>query len=475
MYIKNFSQLTSKSLDKISLELRRIGLEALEVAINSVEPSKLIQNNVKIIDDKLVIHKDKFDLNKFKNIFIIGGGKASAQMALSLEEILKNHPKIKYEGFINIPEGQKISNFGSSSEIKMNFASHPIPNENGIIGTKAMVKIVENTTKTDLIICLISGGGSALLPLPKRSITLKDLQKVNLLLLASGASIHEINTIRKHLSDFKGGNLAKKVHNTSKAILITLIISDVVGNNLHSIASGPTVPDLTTFNEAYDILIKYSLIDKVPPSVKKEIEKGLNDPSLENPKKNDVCFNNVHNYLIGSVKLAAKEVLIYLQAQSFKSDYFTNEIVGEAQDFGNNLNKLISNKLNLSTKKPGKHKLALIGTGELTVTIKGKGIGGRNQEMLLSFLDNIKNKEIDYNFLIIGANLDGIEGNSKAMGALIDNVSLNQINKKRIKTKNYLKNNDSNSFFKLIKSEIISGPTGINVNDLLIVLIELHI
>jgi len=475
LFVKNFSQLTPKSLDKITLELRKVGLEVLEIAIKSVEPTKLIQNNVKIIDDKLNIQKDKFDLNKYNNIFIIGGGKASAQMSLELEKVLKKQPKIKYEGFINIPEGQKIRDYNPSSKIKMNRASHPIPNEKGLTGTKEMVKIVENATKNDLIICVISGGGSALLPLPKQGITLEDLQKVNSLLLASGASIHEINIIRKHLSDFKGGNLAKKVHNTSKATLITLIISDVVGNNLDSIASGPTVPDLTTFNQAYDVLKKYNLSDKVPSSVKKTIEKGLSDPRLENPKEHDVCFTNTYNYLIGSVDLAVEEVSANLKDFNFIIDYFTNELVGEAVDFGKELHELISKKLKPYTKKPGKHKLALIGTGELTVTIKGKGVGGRNQEMLLSFLDNVKNKEIDYNFLIIGANLDGIEGNSKAMGALIDNVSLNQINKEKIKTKSYLEHNDSNSFFKLLKSEIITGPTGINVNDLLLILIELHI
>jgi glycerate-2-kinase len=213
----------------------------------------------------------------------------------------------------------------------------------------------------------------------------------------------------------------------------------------------------------------------VPTSVKKVIEKGLSDPRLENPKEHDVCFANTFNYLIGSVNLAVEEVSANLKDSNFIIDYFTNEIVGEAVDFGKELHELISIKLKPYAKKPGKHKIALIGIGELTVTIKGKGVGGRNQEMLLSFLDNVKNKEIDYNFLIIGANLDGIEGNSKAMGALIDNVSLNQINKKKIKTKSYLENNDSNSFFKLIKSEIITGPTGINVNDLLLVLIELHV
>ena len=475
MFVKNLSQLTPKSLDKITLELRKVGLEVLEIAINSVEPSKLIQNNVKVIDGKLSIQKDKFDLNKFSNIFIIGGGKASAQMSLALEKILKKQPKIKYEGYINIPEGQKIRDYSTLSKIRMNHASHPIPNEKGLTGTKEMVKIVENATKNDLIICVISGGGSALLPLPKQGITLEDLQKVNSLLLASGASIHEINIIRKHLSDFKGGNLAKMVHNTSKATLITLIISDVVGNNLDSIASGPTVPDLTSFNQAYDVLKKYNLSDKVPSSVKILIEKGLSDPRLENPKELDVCFTNIYNYLIGSVDLAVEEVSANLKDFNFIIDYFTNEIVGEAVDFGKDLYELISIKLKPYTKKPGKHKLALIGTGELTVTIKGKGVGGRNQEMLLSFLDNVKNKEIDYNFLIIGANLDGIEGNSKAMGALIDNVSLNQIYNEKIKTKSYLENNDSNSFFKLLKSEIITGPTGINVNDLLLILIELHI
>ena len=475
MFVKNFSQLTPKSLNKITLELRKVGLEVLEIAIKAVEPSKLIQNNVKVINGKLNIQEDKFDLNKFSNIFIIGGGKASAQMTLALEQVLKKQPKIKYEGFINIPEGQKIRDYSPSSKIKMNRASHPIPNEQGLTGTKEMVKIVENATKSDLIICVITGGGSALLPLPKQGITLEDLQKVNSLLLASGASIHEINIIRKHLSDFKGGNLAKKVHNTSKATLITLIISDVVGNNLDSIASGPTVPDLTTFNQAYDVLKKYNLSDKVPSSVKKVIEKGLSDPRLENPKEHDVCFTNIYNYLIGSVDLAVEEVSANLKDFNFIIDYFTNEIVGEAVDFGKELYELISIKLKPYTKKPGKHKLALIGTGELTVTIKGKGVGGRNQEMLLSFLDNVKNKEIDYKFLIIGANLDGIEGNSKAMGALIDNVSLNQINNEKIKTKSYLENNDSNSFFKLLKSEIITGPTGINVNDLLLILIELHI
>ena len=233
MIIKNISQLFPKDLGKNQLELRKIGLETLEKALNAVKPEKLIKEAVKIQGNSLVIEKDSYDLESFESLYIIGGGKATAEMAFTLEKILESRSHFIREGMINIPEGLEINKSDISSKITMNFASHPIPNENGLNGTKKMMEIVENANKKDLIICLISGGGSALLPLPTASISLEDLQEINSLLLASGASIHEINTIRKHLSDFKGGNLAKKIYNSSKATSISLIISDVVGNKLN--------------------------------------------------------------------------------------------------------------------------------------------------------------------------------------------------------------------------------------------------
>ena len=333
-----------------------------------------------------------------------------------------------------------------------------------------MLEFVKKSSKKDLIICLISGGGSALLPSPKAGISLRDLQEVNSLLLASGASIHEINAVRKHLSDFKGGNLAKALFNSSGATLISLIISDVVGNNLDSIASGPTVPDRTTFKDAIDILKKYSIHYKVPKSVINSLEQGLKNKSLENPKYNDPCFRNVHNYLIGSVKSAVQEIITYLK-QDFITNYFSDNIIGEARDFGRNLYSIISEQMNENDFENLQKSIALIGSGELTVTIKGVGIGGRNQEMLLSFLDFVNGKDFEDNFLVIGANLDGIEGNSKAMGSVVDNFTLKQIANRKLNTKEYLDNNDSNSFFKIINSEIITGPTGCNVNDLILILI----
>jgi len=475
LYVKNLSQLTPNNIQEESLALRKIGLNALEIALKSVEPKNLIQDAVKIVKDKLIIRNDKFDLRKFRKILVVGGGKASAQMALAIEEILRKYSKINYNGLINIPNSLKVKGYDVSNKIKMNLASHPIPDENGLNGTKVMFKHIENTTKDDLIIFLLSGGGSALLPLPKETITLAELQVTNALLLASGASIHEINTVRKHLSDVKGGKFAKKVYDSSKATVIALIISDVVGNNLESIASGPTIPDLTTFKESYSVLEKYELLFKVPSSVKQLIQRGMNDPTINKPLDQLNYFKKIHNYLIGSVDSSVKEASDYLKGLNFAVDYFSNEIVGEAAVFGTELYDFISHKLRPYVEKSKNQKVALIGTGELTVTIKGKGIGGRNQEMLLTFLNDIKNKNIDYNILIIGVNLDGIEGNSKAMGALVDNVLLTQIIKNKINLESYLKNNDSNSFFKMLNSEIITEATGINVNDLLLILIDLNV
>ncbi len=472
LYIKNTSQLLLKDLDNNQLVLREIGINALEISISAVKPENLMEKAVKIHKKKLFIENDEYDLNKFKKIYIIGGGKATAEMAFSLERFLIELKDIEYEGNINIPKDEKTQKFFEKSKISINFASHPIPNEDGLKGTKSMMRIIEKSNKNDLFLCLISGGGSSLLPFPKQGITLQDLKSVNSLLLSSGASIHEINTIRKHLSEFKGGNLAKKLYNKSGATLISLIISDVVGNNLDSIASGPTVPDKTTFKDALEIVKKYHLLDIIPSSVKDHLEKGSSNQKLENPKSNDPCFTNVYNYLIGSVTSAVHEIKSFLKNKGFKVKYFSNNVIGEAKEFGKSLFRTISQQVEDSRSQNNGEKIALIGTGELTVTIRGDGIGGRNQEMLLSFLDFIKDKEFEYNFLIIGANLDGIEGNSTACGALVDNAVVDNIKEEDIDIKRFLDNNDSNSFFRKIRTEIITGPTGCNVNDLILILVS---
>ncbi|MFW9824230.1 MAG: glycerate kinase, partial [Candidatus Thorarchaeota archaeon] len=345
MYVKNSSALLSKDLDKEQLSLRKFALELLEAAIDAVKPSKLIEKAVKVQYNKLIIHYDEYDLTKFKRVFIIGGGKATAEMAFTLEKILLSINKIEYYGSINVPEGTPYNESLKETNLKINHASHPIPNEAGLKGVTSMLKMIEKSQKDDLIFCLISGGGSALLPLPKPGITLEDLKKVNSLLLASGASIQEINVIRKHISEIKGGNLAKKIFQSSGATLISLIISDVVGDNLESIASGPTVPDSSTFKDALDILDKYRIIDKIPISVKNSIQEGFFNEEYENPKSNNIIFRSVHNYLIGSVKSAVDEIIKYAKEKSFVVNSFSNEIVGEANQYGRVIFNLITEKV----------------------------------------------------------------------------------------------------------------------------------
>jgi hydroxypyruvate reductase/glycerate 2-kinase len=471
LYIRNTSQLLPSDLNDAQLNLRKIALEAIEKSITAVRPKRLIEKSIKVIGNTLIIQNDEYDLAHFSKAYIVGGGKATAEMAFMLEKILLKSKSITCEGIINVLQGVTNPEQIVKSNISINYASHPIPNKSGLNGVKKMIDMIDNSNEKDLIFCLISGGGSALLPLPKKKISLNDLQQINSLLLASGASIQEINTIRKHLSDFKGGNLAKRLFNSSKATLISIIISDVVGDNLDTIASGPTVPDSTTFKDACEILKKYEIIKRIPSSIRTLLENGLKGIEMENPKQGDDCFNKVHNYLIGTIKSAVDEITPFLDKHNFEVKNFSNEVVGEAKDYGKSLYALISHTIDDKAFRDSTFKIALIGSGELTVTISGMGKGGRNQEMILGFLDHIKDFDLNYDFLIVGCNLDGIEGNSQAMGALADNLVLNQMKNSNLNPKIFLDNNDSNSFFQSLKCEIITGLTGCNVNDLLLILI----
>jgi len=470
LLIKNLEQLLSGNLTEIELNLRKTCLYCLEKAIQLVSPRKLIEKSIKVMNTTLYIQDDAYPLENFDSIYIIGGGKANADMFFSLEKLLLKIPNLQYQGIINVPQNQDVGTYDMTGNVQINIASHPIPNQSGLEGTRKMMELIDNSTSKDLILCLISGGGSALLPLPRSGITLEDLKIMNSLLIASGASIQEINVVRKHLSSIKGGNLAKRIYDKSGAMFIALIISDVVGNDLGSIASGLSVPDSSTFEDTKRILKKYKVWNRSPSSVHKVIEEGLNNPKLETPKERFPSFSRVKNYLIGSVESAIQEIKPLLESENFIVDYFSNTLSGEARDFGIQLSHIIPEKLNLSDKE-GTANIALIATGELTVTIKGDGVGGRNQEMLLSYLNEVKNSLFEYNFVIIGANLDGLEGNSNAMGCLIDNNTISRILSQKIDLIQFLDANNSNAFFKDMGNEIISGPTGCNVNDLLLILI----
>ncbi|MHA1672276.1 MAG: glycerate kinase type-2 family protein, partial [Promethearchaeota archaeon] len=476
--------------------LRQIGLEAINQGIESVQPDELVRKSILFENRILKIEDLSLDLSKYRKIVIVGGGKATYLMATALLDMIHKIFSVSssdsgsdfVSGAINIPSNQETPEFISppsgQGKIHIHKASHPVPDIHGMQGVQEMIQLINDSPPDSLIIALISGGGSALLPLPVNGISLAELQIVNNYLLDSGADIGEINCIRKHLSAFKGGYLARKCGNRK---LISLIISDVIGNHLDIIASGPTVPDPTYFGEAIDICRKYNIWDstKLPISIREHLLSGQKGEIEETPKPDSLIFNTVHNFIIGSAKTSMERVIRVLIQNGFETTRIGSDLAGEAQEFGKDLAQ------RRFEMPDGMKKYAFIGTGEFTVILgDSEGIGGRNQEMLLSFLqtlgieskisttatDSTKTESTSWNqrnFVIIAGAFDGIEGNSPAMGAIVDSMSLRRIQEMQLTKENFLidrflATHNSYNFFKLLGDSIITGPTGTNVNDMLI-------
>ena len=411
----------------------KVLLDLADQALEFVQPENLIKQQVKLKGNKLYIQNKIFNLDKFENIYVIGAGKASYQMAVSINKLLK---KRITGGYINVPQAitKKIGN------IKINKASHPYPNQAGVNGAKQILKIAEKADKNDLVICLMSGGGSALMPLPLSPLILKEKIKITDKLLKCSADIKEINCIRKHVSQIKGGRLAQAA---MPAAIVSLYISDVVGDDLNCIASGPTVSDPTTISQALEILKKYNINNKKIINIIK---------NNESPKK----LNNkkVFNYIIGS----NKQVVKYLNkkiSKKYKIINLGSEIQGEAKLVGK---KLINKAKKIKFKKP----VIMIGGGETTVKIIGKGKGGRNQELVLAAILYLKD-----NMIILSLATDGVDGITPVpvAGAIASNRINLDVNK-------YLKNNNSYHALKSKNCLLNTGLTGTNIGDIIMLVIN---
>lgn len=455
-HIKNKNIILENSTTQTDRRIRDAILQAYESALLSSNPYQLIIDNVSVSESILSIGTKQFDLNKFKKIIVIGGGKASGPMTQALENLLEDRIS---NGLVNILAGTSVDY--PTKKVQLNEAGHPIPTENGMLGAKKMLDLAENAGKEDLIICLISGGGSAMMALPKEGITLKDKQIVTQQLLRSGATINELNAVRKHLSDFKGGWLAKRAQ---PATLVSLILSDVVGDPLDTISSGPTAPDQTTYKDVIDIFDKYKLSKEIPISIKNILEMGLNGKIPETPKSNDSAFDNVHNIILGNNRLACLAAKKKLSELGFNTIFLTSYMEGEAKDIGIFLGA-IANEI-FSSGNPIPRPAAVIVGGETTVTVRGKGLGGRNQEIVLSAASKISGME---GVGVASIGTDGIDGPTDAAGAIADGKSLLRAKKFGLNNKKMLNNNDSYNFFSKIGDLIITGPTGSNVNDIALV------
>jgi glycerate-2-kinase len=455
--IKNKEKLIQNGETKLNKKARELALKSLEYALNAVDPKQIIKSKVLLKNSTLhVNNKYVFDLKKFKNVYVVGGGKASGSMAEALEQVLSGLIK---EGWVNIPYGSKHK----TDIIKLHEASHPIPDDSGVKGTRQMLEIAEKAGKEDLIICLISGGGSSLMPLPRGEITIADKREITDALLKCGATINEINTVRKHISDFKGGWLAKKA---CPATILNLILSDVVGDPLDFIASGPTVPDSTTFSDAVKVLKKYGLWEKAPASIRKALSEGERGKIPETPKANDEAFKKVFNVVIGNNRLATQTAQNCLKSEELNTLLLTSTLEGEARHVGTMLAS-IAYEVSASGN-PIPKPAAIIAGGETTVTISGKGKGGRNQEIALAAA--LKMDGMD-STVLASISTDGIDGPTDAAGAIADGKTLKRAVKKGLAPEEFLAENDSYNFFSKIQDLIFTGPTGTNVNDISIVIV----
>jgi glycerate-2-kinase len=439
--IANRQELASLHSDRSS----RLVLAALEAAVQSVIPDTLVKRAVKFNRGLSVrdIHGRYVRLQKFNRVYIVGGGKAAAGMAGSLHSIL--HKKVAC-GAITIPYGVNAK----ISDISVTHASHPVPDRSGIEGTKKILDVLGKAGEDDLVFVLISGGGSALMPLPAAGVSLADKQKITGSLLRSGASIHEINAVRKHLSAVKGGQLLR--HVSGSCTVVSLILSDVVGDDLEVIASGPTSPDRSTFAAALKILKKYGI--KEPETAISHISRGAKGEVEETPKPHDPIFSRVHNMLIGNNAIACASAVSYLKKRSVPAVYLGSEFDGEARDFGVFLARIASDL--------GSKPFAIVAGGETTVRLNrsGNGRGGRNQEAALSYLIELQRRDLALGCM----GTDGIDGNSEAAGALVSPKTVALA--KKLDLKRYLGSHDSYHAFKKLRSLIFTGYTGTNVNDI---------
>ncbi|UCF58635.1 MAG: glycerate kinase [Candidatus Bathyarchaeota archaeon] len=455
--IKNKEGLINNSKSPLDRKARKLALNSLEKALRAADPRGIIESKVQLKERMLTINKHPFDLKKFNNIFVVGGGKASGSMAEALGVILKGHIT---DGILNVPY---TNAHYKVQRIKLQEAGHPVPDEAGVKGTKRMLDLVNQADENDLIICLISGGGSSLMTLPRNEISLQDKKMVTEALLKSGAPINEINAVRKHISDFKGGWLAIKAY---PATVINLLLSDVVGDPLDVIASGPTVPDTTTFQDAIKVLKKHTLWNKIPESVKKTLLNGEKGQVSETPKGHDAAFKRVYNFIVGNNRSASLAAYNELRDAGLNTLFLTSYMEGEARHVGRMFAAMVREIV--ASGEPIPKPSGIVAGGETTVTVVGKGTGGRNQEIALGAalkIDGIKGA------VIASISTDGVDGPTDAAGALADGKTILRSRELELNAEDFLGANDSYAFFSKLGDLIFTGPTGTNVNDISVIVV----
>jgi len=426
---------------KLEAKLRRQAISIFKAALQAANPA-----------DAVVRRLAREDFNRYRNIYVVGAGKAGASMARAAGRVMG---KRITAGLLNV----KYGHTGALRRIELNECGHPVPDQRGVDGARRIAEIAANAGAGDLVLCLISGGASALLPLPAEPVTLDEKQEVTKLLLACGANIHEINAVRKHISQIKGGQLARLAH---PATVLALLLSDVIGDDLDVIGSGPTAPDASTFAAVRTILEKYELLGRVPVTVRERIESGEGGEIPETPKLGDPAFARVRNEVIGSNRLAVNAAVARARELGFRTLVLSTFVEGETRDIAR-MHAAIAKEI-VHFRRPLAPPACIITGGETTVTLRGDGLGGRNQEFVLSAAIDIAGLQ---NTVVLSAGTDGSDGPTDAAGAVADGRTL----ARDPRAPQFLARNDSYHYFAGLDDLVITGPTNTNVMDVRLILV----
>jgi len=421
--------------------LRRDARAILKSAIAAASPAAMVEAAL----------RSRRDLDRYDRIFVVGAGKAGGTMARAAERGLGRRIAA---GCIAVKDGDPAK----SKRIELRPCGHPVPDERGVAASARIAEICADAGAHDLVICLMSGGASALLPAPAAPVTLAEKQQTTKLLLACGATIHQMNAVRKHLSSIKGGRLAKLA---APARVVSLILSDVVGDQLDVIGSGPTAPDPSTFADALAVLDRFDLRARVPKSVRETLESGTAE--TETPKPGDPLFARVENIIVGSNQKSLEAAAAKAKALGYRTLILASTIEGETCDVAR-MHAAIARQIRLNGQ-PLRAPACIVSGGETTVTIRGEGKGGRNQEFALAAAIDIAGLK---DTLILSAGTDGTDGPTDAAGAIADGRTCER---STIDPAVALARNDSYPFFEKLDDLIITGSTGTNVMDLHLILV----
>jgi hydroxypyruvate reductase len=428
-------------------ELRRDAEACFDAALRAVDPERLVT-------EFLSRHLEAVPVGP---VHVAAIGKAAAAMARGAVSVLG---KRIVGGVVLAPGGQQER---APEDLEFFAGGHPIPNEEGVLGARALGELAAARGEGEVLLCLISGGGSALMTLPPETVSLGDLQSVTEGLLRAGATIGELNSVRKHLDLLKGGRLAREA---APAHVLALVISDVVGDPLDVIASGPVSPDPTTFEEAITVLKHFDLWSKSPDAVRNYLERGLRGLEPESPEMDDPCFDRVAVSIVGSNRLAADAAIEEARQRGYQTMLLTTTLTGEAREVGGVLAALASEVRR--SGRPLSAPACLVAAGETTVTVKGSGKGGRNQEPApgaACALDGVEEA------LVASLGTDGIDGPTDAAGAVAAGDTLVRARRKGLDPSGALAENDTYPFFRVLDDLLVTGPTGTNVMDLQIILV----